>query len=129
MPEDSKSPPKNIAIIGGGISGMACSWKLRDHDCDVDIYEADGRLGGHANSVPFRGNGTSVNVDTGFIAMDEATYRKPLLDSCCSLYLLKPVNSSVQQVPRGARRRNNPNRYVIWGFNSRWIPRMGQLLT
>ncbi|KAI5917752.1 FAD/NAD(P)-binding domain-containing protein [Camillea tinctor] len=68
------SPPKRIAIVGGGISGMACSWKLRDHDCDVDIYEFENRLGGHANSVPFSGNGRSVDVDTGFVVMDEATY-------------------------------------------------------
>ncbi|KAF2726594.1 FAD/NAD(P)-binding domain-containing protein [Polyplosphaeria fusca] len=69
-----KSPPKRIAIIGGGISGMACAWKLRHHDCTIDIYESDSRLGGHANSVPFEGNGRSVNVDTGFIAMNDATY-------------------------------------------------------
>ncbi|KAH8719239.1 hypothetical protein GQ44DRAFT_659227 [Phaeosphaeriaceae sp. PMI808] len=68
------SSPKKIAIVGGGISGIACSWTLRNDDCDVDIYEADKRLGGHANSVPFKGNGRSINVDTGFIAMDEATY-------------------------------------------------------
>ncbi len=67
---------RRIAIVGGGIAGIACSWELRKHDCIVDIYESDSRLGGHANSVPFRGNGKSVYVDTGFIAMDEVTYRK-----------------------------------------------------
>jgi predicted NAD/FAD-binding protein len=65
-----------IAIVGGGISGIACLWTLRDHPCIVDLYEADNRLGGHANSVPFEGNGRKVDVDTGFIAMDEDTYRK-----------------------------------------------------
>lgn len=76
MSSTSTKTPRHIAIVGGGISGIACSWKLRNHDCDVDLYEAEGRLGGHANSVPFRGNGMSVDVDTGFIAMDESTYRK-----------------------------------------------------
>ncbi|KAK7952241.1 amine oxidase [Apiospora aurea] len=66
--------PKRIAIVGGGISGMACSWNLRDQDGDVDFYESGSRLGGHANSVPFKGNGRSVDVDTGFVVMDEATY-------------------------------------------------------
>lgn len=55
---------------------MACSWELRKHDCIVEIYEADKRLGGHANSVPFEGNGRKVEVDTGFIVMEEATYRE-----------------------------------------------------
>lgn len=70
------SPTRRVAIVGGGIAGMACSWELRKHDCSVDMYESASRLGGHANSVPFEGNGASVDVDTGFIAMDEPTYRE-----------------------------------------------------
>ncbi|KAG8419044.1 hypothetical protein J3459_011585 [Metarhizium acridum] len=69
--------PRRVAIVGGGIAGMACSWELRKHSARnvrVDIYESASKLGGHANSVPFKGNGTSVDVDTGFIVMDEATY-------------------------------------------------------
>lgn len=71
--------PRRIAIVGGGIAGIACSWELRKHSARnvrVDIYESESKLGGHANSVPFKGNGTSVDVDTGFIVMDEATYRE-----------------------------------------------------
>ncbi|KAI1170956.1 FAD/NAD(P)-binding domain-containing protein [Nemania sp. FL0916] len=76
MTSGSTSPDKRprVAIIGGGVSGIACSWELRKHDYDVDIYESDSRLGGHANSVPFRGNGRTVNVDTGFIVMKESNY-------------------------------------------------------
>lgn len=55
---------------------MACSWELRKQDCFVDIYESESRIGGHANSVTFKGNGASVDVDTGFVILDEATYRK-----------------------------------------------------
>ncbi|KUI60928.1 Protoporphyrinogen oxidase 2, chloroplastic/mitochondrial [Cytospora mali] len=68
------SPPRRVAIVGGGISGIACSWELRKHNCTVDIYEADSRLGGHAHSVTFEGDQQRVDVDTGFIAMEEATY-------------------------------------------------------
>ena len=76
MASGQSSDPRRIAIVGGGVSGIACSWKLKEQSCVVDIYESDARLGGHANSVPFHGNGRTVDVDTGFIAMDEATYRK-----------------------------------------------------
>ncbi|KAI0476353.1 FAD/NAD(P)-binding domain-containing protein [Xylariaceae sp. FL0804] len=69
-----QSSPRRVAIVGGGISGIACSWSIRDHDFVADIFETGSRLGGHANSVPFEGNGEKVNVDTGFIAMDETTY-------------------------------------------------------
>lgn len=72
----SPSPTRRVAIVGGGVAGIACSWTLRSHDCDVDVYESAGKLGGHADSVPFAGNGRTVDVDTGFIAMDEATYRE-----------------------------------------------------
>ncbi|OTA64666.1 FAD/NAD(P)-binding domain-containing protein [Hypoxylon sp. EC38] len=69
-----RSGTPRIAIVGGGIAGIACSWELQKHNCAVDIYESDSKLGGHANSVPFKGNGKTVNVDSGFIVMDEATY-------------------------------------------------------
>ena len=75
-PNQCPGSSKRIAIVGGGVAGIACSWKLRELDCTVDIYEAGDRLGGHANSVMFRGNGRSVNVDTGFIAINETSYRE-----------------------------------------------------
>lgn len=68
--------PKRVAIVGGGISGIACLWGLRDSDYEVHLYEADDRLGGHANSVPFLGNGTVRDVDTGFVILNEESYRK-----------------------------------------------------
>ncbi|KAI0812855.1 FAD/NAD(P)-binding domain-containing protein [Xylaria sp. FL0064] len=64
-----------VAIVGGGISGIACSWELQKHACTVDIYEAESRLGGHANSVAFQGNGETAQIDTGFIVMEESNYR------------------------------------------------------
>ena len=77
MPPDRFSKPlRRIAIVGGGIAGIACSWKLREDDCSVDIYEDDNRLGEHANSVPFEENGQTAMVDTGFIVMDEDSYRE-----------------------------------------------------
>jgi predicted NAD/FAD-binding protein len=68
--------PKRIAIVGGGISGIACLWGLRNESSQVHLYEADNRIGGHANSVPFEGNDNVASVDTGFITMSEEMYRK-----------------------------------------------------
>ena len=75
-PITSLKPQSRIAIVGGGISGIGCLWGLRYEDFDVHLYEADSRLGGHANTVMFEGCGHSVPVDTGFITMNERTYRK-----------------------------------------------------
>ena len=66
---------RRIAIIGGGVSGLGCMWGLRHEDCEVHLYESDSRLGGHANTVMFEGCGNAVPVDTGFIAMNERSYR------------------------------------------------------
>ena len=81
MPNPPHKSSKRIAIVGGGISGISCLWGLQNEDYEVHLYEADGRLGGHANSVPFVGNGKMVSVDTGFIAMNEEMYREPYFSS------------------------------------------------
>lgn len=73
---DGSGKQPRVAIVGGGISGIACSWELQKHACVVDIYETGSRLGGHANSVAFQGNGETAQVDTGFIVMEKSNYRK-----------------------------------------------------
>ena len=64
--------PQRIAIIGGGISGLASAWLLgRRHR--VTLFEAENRLGGHARTVMAGRNG-DVAVDTGFIVFNYANY-------------------------------------------------------
>jgi predicted NAD/FAD-binding protein len=64
---------ERIAVIGGGIAGLGAAWAL-DRVHDVTLYEADGRLGGHANTVEIEDEGRSVAVDTGFIVYNEPNY-------------------------------------------------------
>lgn len=63
-----------IAVIGSGVAGLTAAWALRS-TAAVTVFEADGRLGGHAHShvIERPGGGTDV-VDTGFIVMNESTY-------------------------------------------------------
>ncbi|QYK42258.1 MAG: FAD-dependent oxidoreductase [Paracoccaceae bacterium] len=73
MPFERIGPaPRRIAIVGGGISGMAAAYLLaRDHA--VVLYEAEGRLGGHARTV-MAGKRGDQPVDTGFIVFNHVNY-------------------------------------------------------
>lgn len=67
---------KRVAIVGSGCSGIGALWALNTStDHEVHLFEASSRLGGHTNTVTFDGpNGDKVEVDTGFIVMNTATY-------------------------------------------------------
>ena len=67
-----KSRPQRIAVIGGGISGLAAAYQLSPHNA-VTLYEAAPRLGGHARTV-MAGLGGDQPVDTGFIVFNYVNY-------------------------------------------------------
>lgn len=64
--------PRRIAVIGGGISGMAAAHLLADQHAVV-LYEAEQRLGGHARTV-LAGKRGDQPVDTGFIVYNRVNY-------------------------------------------------------
>jgi uncharacterized protein len=68
-------PPRRIAVVGGGISGMAAA-HLLSPDHHVTLIEAAPRLGGHARTV-IAGKRGDQPVDTGFIVFNRVNY--PLL--------------------------------------------------
>ncbi len=74
LPGDAPRP--RIAVIGAGISGLGAAWALR-HQAEITLFEADTRLGGHANTVDVELDGVCHGVDTGFLVCNERTY--PLL--------------------------------------------------
>ncbi len=84
MPYDLANPsgptpggPQNgrrVAVIGAGVSGLTAAWLLSKSQ-RVTLYEADSRLGGHANTVdvPVE-DGRTVPVDAGFIVFNRKNY-------------------------------------------------------
>ncbi|KAL5501445.1 hypothetical protein ACEPAH_8705 [Sanghuangporus vaninii] len=68
-----------VAVIGSGVSGLAATWLLNEYSGhEVHLFEADDRLGGHANTVQFKSphHPNSVAVDTGFVSGYRFTYPK-----------------------------------------------------
>ena len=64
--------PRRIAVIGGGISGMAAAHLLARGNAVV-LFEGEGRLGGHARTV-MAGKRGDQPVDTGFIVFNRVNY-------------------------------------------------------
>lgn len=64
-----------IALIGSGIAGLGAAWLLHE-DHEIVVYEKQGRIGGHSNTVdaPKADGSGVIPVDTGFIVYNEATY-------------------------------------------------------
>lgn len=65
-------PARRIAIIGGGISGMAGAYLMAQRH-RVTLFEAEPRLGGHARTV-LAGKRGDQPVDTGFIVFNHVNY-------------------------------------------------------
>jgi predicted NAD/FAD-binding protein len=62
-----------IAVIGSGISGLACAHYLSS-DHEVWVYEASRKLGGHTATVDVYLGTRRYAIDTGFIVFNDWTY-------------------------------------------------------
>ena len=67
---------EKLAIIGTGIAGMGCAHFLKD-DYEITVFEKDGRVGGHTNTIYIKEEGKNIPIDTGFIVCNNENY--PLL--------------------------------------------------
>ncbi len=73
-PGPAAGPPRTVAVIGSGVAGLVSAHVLSRHS-RVTLFEADGRLGGHAHTHRVDlGGGRSIDVDTGFLVHNERTY-------------------------------------------------------
>jgi predicted NAD/FAD-binding protein len=63
-----------IAVIGAGISGLSCAYRLSQGGHDVSLYEANDYFGGHTHTVDVTLDGATHGIDTGFLVFNHRTY-------------------------------------------------------
>ena len=63
-----------IAVVGSGISGLSCAYRLAGAGNEVSLFESGGYFGGHSNTVDVTFGGVTHGVDTGFLVFNHRTY-------------------------------------------------------
>ncbi|MFJ3788419.1 NAD(P)/FAD-dependent oxidoreductase [Kitasatospora sp. NPDC090091] len=71
---DGGERPRRVAVVGSGIAGLTAAYELSRAGVEVELFEADGRLGGHAHTQEAVHDGRAVPLDTGFLVHNERTY-------------------------------------------------------
>jgi uncharacterized protein len=62
-----------IAIVGTGVSGLTAAHLLHPNH-EITVFEAEGRVGGHVNTVEVAEESGPVAIDTGFIVFNDRNY-------------------------------------------------------
>jgi len=107
-----------IAIVGGGISGLAAAYELTARGIPFVLVERGLRLGGVIRTDQIDG----YTVDAGPDAL--LTQKPAALDLCAALGLAKRLHPQAARatfVVRGGRLRRLPEASVL-GIPTRWMP-------
>ena len=65
---------RRIAVVGSGVAGLTAAY-VASRTSHVTLYEADDRLGGHAEThTVLDPSGRELAIDTGFIVHNRRTY-------------------------------------------------------
>lgn len=91
-----------IAIIGSGISGLVCAYKLAGQH-EISLFESNDYLGGHTATIDVVLQGKTWAIDTGFIVFNDHTYPhfQQLLDELGVRYQATEMSFSVTNEQNG----------------------------
>ncbi|MDP6904163.1 MAG: FAD-dependent oxidoreductase [Verrucomicrobiota bacterium] len=88
-----------LAIIGTGISGLACGHFLHK-DFDIHLYEQNEHIGGHSLTVEAKESTQQIPIDMGFMVFNRKTYPNltRLFDELNVCYKNSNMSFSVQHL-------------------------------
>ncbi len=66
-----KALRRRVVVIGGGLTGLAVAWHVRD-EVDVTVLDASAEPGGQVRTVPFAGTQIDVGADAFLARQPEA---------------------------------------------------------
>jgi predicted NAD/FAD-binding protein len=72
-PEVGAARLRRVAVVGGGVTGLSAAWHLHVNcspNIEVDLFEAEDRLGGHAYTTKVG----DTDVDIGFMVFNNSNY-------------------------------------------------------
>ena len=89
-----------VAIIGSGISGLACGYFLHKN-FDVKLYDKNDHVGGHSLTATATEGENLIPIDMGFMVFNKVTYPNltRLFDTLNVAYENSDMSFSVQHVP------------------------------
>ena len=85
-----------IAVVGGGIAGLAAAWLLKEAH-EITLFESADYLGGHARTIPVDYGSTRVWAETGFKYLFPSTHPTviALMRAVVALVHVDIVNAAV----------------------------------
>ena len=117
----SRSRRPVVAVVGGGIAGLAAAWELvagaGDDHPEVHVVEADRRVGGKVRSAEFGGRTVDLAADAFLARRPEA------VELCEELGItdrLVPVGASGASILARGRLRPMPGGLAL-GVPTRWL--------
>ncbi|KAL4738318.1 hypothetical protein BDV11DRAFT_206074 [Aspergillus similis] len=151
-----QTPPRKVAVVGGGLTGIASFWALQGSSFDVHLFEASPALGGHIKTLALDNNGNQMQVDTELptfspiacpnltsllrylkIPTTEVPFSFGVLDDMSSVFKwhIKPVSEnagSQESTERFLQEKGYPNgfrdRYLTPLLSTLWRTNAGKFL-
>ncbi len=96
-----------IAIVGGGISGLLAAWLL-DGLADIQLFESQDRLGGHAYTYNLSVEGKVIPVEMGFEFFNEKMF-----PNLCKLLQVLAIATRDFQLTYAFHVQQSPNAIVM----------------